>query len=71
MQHIFLTLTGQRQEKSRFLEVIENLHPTPALGGNPKEATLLTYKQMKTWIADCMAHQLVFIGCLKIVVNLS
>lgn len=40
VQHIFLTLTGQRQEQSRFLEVIENLHPTPALGGNPKEAAL-------------------------------
>ena len=44
VQHIFLTLTGQRQEKTRFLEVIENLHPTPALGGNPKEAAL-TYLQ--------------------------
>lgn len=37
IQHIFLPLEGKRKAEVDFLSVIKALHPTPALGGEPKK----------------------------------
>ncbi len=45
IQHLCLTLKGSRQDGFSFLEVIRQLHPSPALGGVPKQAAI-------DWIAE-------------------
>ncbi|MEI5993999.1 isochorismate synthase [Candidatus Enterococcus mansonii] len=40
IQHLYLPIEGKRQTLFRFLEGIKQLHPTPALGGEPKELAL-------------------------------
>lgn len=45
IQHLFIPFKGQRKIHSSFLEVIGALHPTPALGGEPKKEAL-------EWIAQ-------------------
>jgi menaquinone-specific isochorismate synthase len=45
IQHLFIPFKGQRKTHSSFLEVIGTLHPTPALGGEPKKEAL-------EWIAQ-------------------
>lgn len=45
IQHIYLPLAGKRQQNIDFLSVIAALHPTPALGGEPKELALAWLRQ--------------------------
>ncbi|EPH95565.1 isochorismate synthase [Enterococcus faecalis 13-SD-W-01] len=45
IQHLFVPFKGQRKTDTSFLEVINALHPTPALGGEPKKEAL-------AWIAQ-------------------
>jgi menaquinone-specific isochorismate synthase len=40
IQHLYVPIIGQRQKAFRFLQGIQQLHPTPALGGEPKELAL-------------------------------
>ncbi|MGX7031550.1 isochorismate synthase [Vagococcus zengguangii] len=40
IQHLHLPIIAQRSEATRFLDVVEQLHPTPALGGEPKALAL-------------------------------
>ncbi|OJG74986.1 isochorismate synthase [Enterococcus quebecensis] len=40
IQHLHLPIEGQRQKDYRFLKGIKQLHPTPALGGEPKNLAL-------------------------------
>lgn len=40
IQHLFLPIEGNRKPGIDFLEGIQQLHPTPALGGEPKELAL-------------------------------
>lgn len=40
IQHLFLPIEGKRKQGSGFLAGIQQLHPTPALGGEPKELAL-------------------------------
>lgn len=40
IQHLFLPIEGKRRADFRFLTGIQQLHPTPALGGEPKELAL-------------------------------
>ena len=40
IQHLHLPITAKRTNSIRFLEVVEQLHPTPALGGEPKSLAL-------------------------------
>lgn len=40
IQHLFLPIEGKRRSNFRFLSGIQQLHPTPALGGEPKELAL-------------------------------
>ncbi|MBO0474107.1 isochorismate synthase [Enterococcus ureasiticus] len=45
IQHLHLPIEGQRQKAYRFLKGIQQLHPTPALGGEPKELALAWLKE--------------------------
>lgn len=45
IQHLYVPIEGQRQKKYRFLKGIQQLHPTPALGGEPKELALKWLKE--------------------------
>lgn len=36
IQHLFVAVTGARKEQVSLLDVVRELHPTPALGGEPK-----------------------------------
>ncbi|WEG72840.1 isochorismate synthase [Vagococcus intermedius] len=40
IQHLFIPIKGKRRNGVSLLEGLEALHPTPALGGEPKEAAL-------------------------------
>jgi menaquinone-specific isochorismate synthase len=40
IQHLHLPIQGKRQKEYRFLKGVQQLHPTPALGGEPKELAL-------------------------------
>ena len=40
IQHIYHPLAGPRQAGSHLLDVVAALHPTPALGGEPRAAAL-------------------------------
>ncbi|WP_265459116.1 isochorismate synthase [Enterococcus sp. HY326] len=40
LQHIYLPLAGQRKASISFLAAVQKLHPTPALGGQPKALAL-------------------------------
>ncbi len=44
IQHLFLPLKGKRQTAVSFLTAVQKLHPTPALGGEPKTAAVLWIK---------------------------
>lgn len=37
IQHLYVPFSGKRKKESPFLQGIQRLHPTPALGGEPKE----------------------------------
>ncbi|MGX7263742.1 isochorismate synthase [Enterococcus crotali] len=45
IQHLHLPIEGQRKNDYRFLKGIQQLHPTPALGGEPKELALKWLKE--------------------------
>ncbi|KAF1301527.1 hypothetical protein BAU17_06295 [Enterococcus sp. CU12B] len=45
IQHIYLPIFGKRKKDISLLSVIQSLHPTPALGGEPREAAL-------QWLAE-------------------
>lgn len=40
VQHLYTPITASLQENTSPLEVIEQLHPTPAVGGHPREKTI-------------------------------
>lgn len=40
IQHLYVPIEGKRRQGIRFLEGIQQLHPTPALGGEPKMLAL-------------------------------
>ncbi|WP_348921349.1 isochorismate synthase [Enterococcus rotai] len=45
IQHLYLPIEGKRQKAYRFLKGVQQLHPTPALGGEPKELALEWLKE--------------------------
>lgn len=45
IQHLHLPIEGKRQKEYRFLKGVKQLHPTPALGGEPKELALEWLRQ--------------------------
>lgn len=47
LQHLFLTLRGQRNASANFLDAVQKLHPTPALGGMPQTFALEWIRQVE------------------------
>lgn len=45
IQHLYLPIKGKRQKAYRFLKGVQQLHPTPALGGEPKELAIAWLKE--------------------------
>ncbi|MDF0479372.1 isochorismate synthase [Vagococcus sp. PNs007] len=45
IQHLYLPITAKRKENLSFIDAIYQLHPTPALGGEPKKLAM-------EWITD-------------------
>lgn len=45
IQHIYLPLFGKRKKGRHLLQCVQTLHPTPALGGEPREAAM-------QWLAE-------------------
>lgn len=45
IQHLFIAVKGARKEQVSLLDVVRELHPTPALGGEPKAEAL-------RWLAE-------------------
>lgn len=50
IQHLFFPFSGQKKADVSFFQAIKTLHPTPALGGEPKE---LTTKWIKEYEPGC------------------
>lgn len=40
LQHLYTPVTAQLKETTSVIDIVERLHPTPALGGEPSEAAL-------------------------------
>jgi isochorismate synthase len=40
IQHLMTTITGRTREQAGILDLVERLHPTPAVGGAPRELAL-------------------------------
>ncbi|MDF2606255.1 MAG: isochorismate synthase [Bacillales bacterium] len=47
IQHLYTPLKGTLKETSTLLKVVGELHPTPALGGTPKEEALSQIKDLE------------------------
>ncbi len=47
IQHLETPLIGKLREGQSILEAIEDLHPTPAVGGFPREAALATIRDLE------------------------
>ncbi|OTN88789.1 hypothetical protein A5819_001281 [Enterococcus sp. 7E2_DIV0204] len=45
IQHLYLPIEGKRKKAYRFLKGVQQLHPTPALGGEPKELAIAWLKE--------------------------
>lgn len=40
LQHLYTPVTAMLKEQASILDIVKDLHPTPALGGTPREASL-------------------------------
>lgn len=47
IQHLYVPLSIQRKNQLSFVEALQRLHPTPALGGEPKTAALGWIRQVE------------------------
>ncbi len=45
VQHLLTTIVGRAVDGASILDVVERLHPTPAVGGYPREAALAAIRQ--------------------------
>ncbi|WP_245959442.1 isochorismate synthase [Neobacillus piezotolerans] len=48
IQHLYTPVEGIAKESSSLLDIVERLHPTPALGGLPKEAAIAKIRELET-----------------------
>lgn len=44
IQHLYTPMTGELDDDYHILQVVENLHPTPALGGYPRQIAVETIR---------------------------
>jgi menaquinone-specific isochorismate synthase len=48
IQHLYTPITGQLKRRSGILPVVELLHPTPALGGKPRDLAMDVIRETET-----------------------
>lgn len=49
IQHLFTPVRGRLASGATLLEVVERMHPTPAVGGAPKGAALALIRRLEGW----------------------
>ena len=49
VQHLYTPITGQMKDGVNPLELISNLHPTPAVGGLPRESALNLIRRLESF----------------------
>jgi menaquinone-specific isochorismate synthase len=49
IQHLYTPVTGESNHQASLLRMVENLHPTPALGGYPRDRALQLIRQVETF----------------------
>lgn len=47
VQHLYTPISAQLQEETAPISILEALHPTPAVGGFPREASLLNMQELE------------------------
>ncbi|QKG83840.1 isochorismate synthase [Kroppenstedtia pulmonis] len=47
VQHLYTPVTGRAKPETSLLSMVERLHPTPALGGYPKEQSVAKIREME------------------------
>ncbi len=47
IQHLYTPVVGQIKEGISLIEIVNKLHPTPALGGVPKEAAVIKIREVE------------------------
>ena len=48
IQHLFTPVEGELKEGANLLDLVRDLHPTPALGGEPKQEAMSLIRQYET-----------------------
>lgn len=48
IQHLYTPVEGELKEGSNLLDLVRDLHPTPALGGEPKQEAMSLIRQYET-----------------------
>lgn len=48
IQHLYTPVEGELKEGSNLLDLVQDLHPTPALGGEPKQEAMSLIRQYET-----------------------
>ncbi len=48
IQHLYTPVKGELKEGSNLIDLVRDLHPTPALGGEPRQAALSLIRQYET-----------------------
>lgn len=49
VQHLFTSIRGRLRLGSCLLDVVESLHPTPSMGGFPREESLEVIREIERW----------------------
>ena len=49
IQHLFTPVRGRLAPGATLLDVVARMHPTPAVGGSPKEAALALIRRLEGW----------------------
>lgn len=47
IQHLYTPIHGRLKEKTGILPIVERLHPTPALGGSPRESAMRFIREVE------------------------
>ncbi|MCY8414436.1 chorismate-binding protein, partial [Bacillus spizizenii] len=47
VQHLFTPIVGQLRESASLFDLIEKLHPTPALGGAPQKKAVEVIREIE------------------------
>lgn len=49
VQHLYTPITGKAKNGATLLEIVEQLHPTPALGGQPRTKAMQLIRELETY----------------------